>query len=398
MEPSRTLEGVMSRFELSVAELRARPGIKWHRYPDDVLPAWIAEMDFHVAEPIQAACRRLVEQRAYGYDNATAEQSLADAFASYMGTQFGWQVGADNVLPVADLVQAQFAAVCAFTERGQGVVIQTPIYPPFINAVRETGRRMVEHRLVDDGRRYVLDTATVPAVFDEHAPLLLLCNPHNPTGRVFERRELEAVASVALERRLVVLADEVHADLVYEGKEHIPFASLGAEVAARTVTITSATKAYNIPGLKCGLMHFGSEELRERFRALFPNRLIGKVSPFGLQATIAAGRESGPWLRQVMEVLTANRDRVARYLAAELPRVEHHPPEATYLAWLNCRELGLPTSPYTFLLEQARIGLNDGAEFGPPGEGYVRLNFATAPAILEQILERLAAAVRARQQ
>jgi cysteine-S-conjugate beta-lyase len=387
----------MSRFELSVAELRARPGIKWHRYPDDVLPAWIAEMDFQVAEPIQTACRRLVEQRAYGYDNATAEQSLADAFASYMGTQFGWQVGADNVLPVADLVQAQFAAVCAFTERGQGVVLQTPIYPPFINAVRETGRRMVEHRLVDDGRRYVLDTATLPAVFDEQAPLLLLCNPHNPTGRVFERHELEAVASVALERRLVVLADEVHADLVYDGKKHIPFASLSPQVAARTVTITSATKAYNIPGLKCGLMHFGSEELRERFRAVFPNRLIGKVSPFGLEATIAAWRESGPWLRQVMEVLGANRDRVARYLAAELPQVEHHPPEATYLAWLNCRELGLPTSPYTFLLEQARIGLNDGAEFGPPGEGYVRLNFATAPAILEQILERLASAVRARQ-
>jgi cystathionine beta-lyase len=387
----------MHPFELSVAELRARPGIKWHRYPDDVLPAWIAEMDFHVAEPIQAACRRLVEQRAYGYDNATAEQSLADAFASYMGTQFGWQVDAsDNVVPVADLVQAQFAAVCAFTERGQGVVLQTPIYPPFINAVRETGRRIVEHRLVDDGGRYVLDKASLPAVFDDQAPLLLLCNPHNPTGRVFERHELEAVASVALERHLVVLADEVHADLVYEGNKHIPFASLGPEIAARTVTVTSATKAYNIPGLKCGVMHFGSEELRERFRASFPNRLVGKVSSFGREATIAAWREGGPWLRQVMEVLAANRDRVAHCLAAELPEVEHHAPEATYLAWLNCRALRLPTSPYTFLLEQARIGLNDGTEFGPPGEGYVRLNFATAPAILDSILERLVSAVRAR--
>src|SRR5579859_1488228 len=207
----------MAPFELSVAELRARPGIKWHRYPDNVLPAWIAEMDFHVAEPIQAACRRLVEQRAYGYDTGNAEQSLAEAFASYMRRQFGWHVGAENVLPVADLVQAQFAAVSAFTERGQGVVVQTPIYPPFLNAVRETGRRIVEHPLVDDGSRYVLDAATLPEVFDEQAPLLLLCNPHNPTGRVFERHELEAVAALAVERHLVVLADEVHADLVYPG-------------------------------------------------------------------------------------------------------------------------------------------------------------------------------------
>jgi cysteine-S-conjugate beta-lyase len=384
----------MASFELSVAELRARPGIKWHRYADDVLPAWIAEMDFHVAEPIQAACGRLVDGRAYGYDGANTEQSLADTFASYMREQFGWQVGADGVVPVADLVQAQFAAVSAFTERGQGVVVQTPIYPPFLNAVRETDRRIVEHRLVDDGNRYVLDAATLPDMFDDQAPLLLLCNPHNPTGRVFERHELEAVAALAVERQLVVLADEVHADLVYPGYQHIPFASLGPDVAARTITVTSATKAYNIPGLKCGLMHFGSDELRERFRASFPNRLIGKVSSFGLEATIAAWRDGLPWLHQVMEVLGTNRDRVTQYLASELPELQHHAPEATYLAWLNCRGLGLPASPYEFLLEQARIGLNDGAEFGPPGAGCVRLNFATAPAILDQILERFVSAVR----
>ena len=280
-------------------------------------PAWIAEMDFDVAEPIQAACRRLVENRAYGYDDA--EQPLAEAFAAYMYKRFGWQVGADYVVPVADLVQAQFVAVSAFTQRGQGVVLQTPIYPPFINAVRETGRRVVEHRLVDDGGRYVLDTASLADHFDERAPLLLLCNPHNPTGRVFERHELQAIASVAVERQLVVVADEVHADLVYPGHQHIPFASLGPDVAARTITVTSATKAYNVPGLRCGLMHFGSEELRERFRAAFPDRLLGKVSRFGVEATIAAWHDGLPWLREVMEVLRTNRDRLARRLAARTP-------------------------------------------------------------------------------
>jgi cysteine-S-conjugate beta-lyase len=386
----------MAPFELSVAELRARPGIKWHRYSEDVLPAWIAEMDFDVAEPIQAATRRLVDQHAYGYDDSDSERPLAEAFAGYMRQRFGWQVGADHVVPMADLVQAQFAAVTAFSARGQGVVLQTPIYPPFINAVRETGRRVVEHRLVDHGSRYVLDTAALPDLFDDQAPLLLLCNPHNPTGRVFERRELQAIASVAVERQLVVVADEVHADLVYPGNQHIPFASLGPEVAARTITITSASKAYNIPGLRCGVMHFGSDELRERFRASFPDRLLGKVNRFGLAATIAAWHDGSPWLHQVMEVLDANRDRLARHLAAELPELHHYSPEATYLAWLDCRGLELATSPQTFLLERAHIGLNDGADFGPPGIGCVRLNFATAPSILDEILERLVSAVRQR--
>jgi cysteine-S-conjugate beta-lyase len=390
----RILHHLMTRFELSIAELRTRPGTKWHRYADDVLPAWIAEMDFDVAEPIQAAIRHVADQREYGYEDDDSDHVLAQAFADYMRHRFGWHVGADHVVPVADLVQALFAAVSAFTTRGQRVVLQTPIYPPFLNAVRETGRRVVEHRLVDDGSRFVLDTTTLADVFDANAPLLLLCNPHNPTGRVFQRNELEAVASLAVERQLIVVADEVHADLVYPGQRHIPFASLGADVAARTITMTSATKAYNFPGLRCGLMHFGSEELRERFRASFPDRLLGKVNRFGRQATIAAWRDGLAWLDRVMGVLDLNRARLAGQLAAELPELGHHSPEATYLAWLDCRSLALPMPPQAFLLEHARIAVNDGDEFGPPGRGFVRLNFATAPSTLDEILERLVSAVR----
>jgi cystathionine beta-lyase len=351
-------------------------------------------MDFDVAEPIQAAARRLVDDHAYGYDDYDIEQPLATAFAEYMQRQFGWQPPVDHVVPVADLVQAQFAAVSAFTLPGQGVVVQTPIYPPFLNAVREMGRRVVEHRLADDGSRYVLDTSSLAAVFGAGAPLLLLCNPHNPTGRTFERHELEAVAALAVDRQLTVVADEVHADLVYPGGRHIPFATLGPEVARRTVTVTSATKAYNIPGLRCGLMHFGSEELRERFRAAFPDRLLGKVNRFGTETTVAAWREGLPWLRQALAVLGANRDRLTARLAAELPRVGYHPPEATYLAWLDCSALRLPVPPQHFLLERARLGLSDGVEFGPPGAGCVRLNFATTPAILEEILNRLVTGLR----
>jgi cystathionine beta-lyase len=378
----------------TAAELRARTGRKWHDYAEDVLPAWIAEMDFGVAEPIREVLRRVTDEAAYGYEVSTLYPSLAEAFAAYMRQRFDWQVGSEHVIVVADLVQALFTSVAAFTDRDQGVVLQTPIYPPFQNAVREMGRRIVPHPLVDDGRRFVVDPDTLASVFDQSAPLLLLCNPHNPTGRVLERAELEAIAKVAVERQLVVVADEVHADLVYADHRHVPFASLGPEVAARTVTITSATKAYNIPGLRCGVMHFGSSALREQFRKAVPDRMLGIANRFGIEATLVAWRDCGGWLGEVMTLLEGNRARLGRFLSEQVPRVRGYVPEATYLAWLDCRSvLGADVSAQRYLLQRAQVALTDGADFGPGGEGRVRLNFGTSPSILEAILDRLARAL-----
>ncbi|MBV9358024.1 MAG: PatB family C-S lyase [Chloroflexi bacterium] len=378
---------------LEIDHLRARPGVKWHRYPDDVLPAWIAEMDFGTAEPIHTVLRGLVDEGAYGYEPAGRYVELADAFANHMQSRYGWTVDADNVLPVADLVQALFTTVTAFSACGQGVVLHMPIYPPFQNAVRETGRRIVEQPLQQDGTgRFNIDTATA-APLDGDTPLLLLCNPHNPTGRMFSRRELEAVAEAVIQRNAIVVSDEVHAELAYDGKAHIPLATLGADIAPRTITITSATKAYNIPGLRCGLMYFGSRELRERFRASIPDRMLGIVNRFGIEATVAAWRDGGHWLAEVMQVLHSNRARLGDFLATKLPEIGYSPPDGTYLAWLDCRGLGLPRSPFEFFLEKARVALSDGAEFGPQGQGHVRLNFATSPAILDGILARMANAL-----
>ncbi len=387
----------MPWFELSIDQLRARPGAKWHRYADDVIPAWIAEMDFLIAEPIQAVMQNLITGAAYGYEDSSVSIALADEFAAHMRRRYGWHVAGGHVVPVADLVQAQFAAVGAFSQPGDGVLLQTPIYPPFISAVRDMGRQVVENRLVDDGTRFVVDADDLRSRIDAHTSLLLLCNPHNPTGRVFTRAELESMATIAEERDLVVLADEVHADLAYPGNVHIPFASLSPTIASRTITITSATKAYNIPGLRCGLLHFGSDALFKRFRSVYPERLLGKVNQLGIVATITAWREAAPWLGEVMQVLEQNRGRVAEFLSSQLPAVRQYSPEASYLAWLDCRELHLPaaTSPASFFLEQARVGLNEGAEFGPPGEGHARLNFATSPEILDQILARMVASARA---
>jgi cystathionine beta-lyase len=383
----------MRPFEPTESELRARPGIKWHQYPDDVLPAWIAEMDFDIPAPIHSALRHVTDEGAYGYEDANLYPALGAEFREYMQRRYAWQPDVELVLPMADLVQALYVAVGAFSERGERVILHTPIYPPFINAVQEMGRHVLEHPLIDDGRRFTLDGDGLSGLIASDTPLIMLCNPHNPSGRVFERSELEAIAAVAVERQLVVVADEVHADLAYDGRRHIPFASLDPRVAERTVTLSSATKAYNIPGLRCGLMHFGSRALRERFRVQVPDRMLGRVNRFGIEASIVAWQQCEDWLAAVMQRLHPNRDRLVHFVAEHLPGVRCYAPEATYLAWLDCRALDLPTSPRQFFLEKARVALSDGADFGRPGGGHARMNFATSESILQELLRRMAGAV-----
>jgi len=381
----------MEEFLLSTEALRRRRGAKWHHHGPDVLPAWLADMDFAVAAPVQRAIARLVEEGDYGYPHRAGDQRVEAAFADRMRERFGWEPDPDRVVPMADLVQAIVALVVAFSEPGDGVLVHTPIYPPFLAAIASTGRRRVAHGLVDDGSRLSTDPGGLAGAADPGTRLLLLCSPHNPSGRVLDREELEAVARVAVERDLVVVADEVHCDLVYPGHRHVPLATLGHEIAARTVTINSATKSFNIPGLRCGVAHFGSEALLDRFRRAFPDRLLGSVSSVGVDATVAAWREGQPWLDAVMAVLRANRDRVAAWAAGRAPGIRHRAPEATYLAWLDCAGVPLPegVTPQRFFLEEARVALNGGASFGPGGETGVRLTFATSPAILEELLGRM---------
>ena len=388
----------MENYLLTVDQLRARRGVKWLRYPADVLPAWVADMDFAVPDAVQEAIEQIASRREYGYGTGhglrDGENSLAAAFAEHMAARFGWQADPDGVVPVSELIQAMWASIYAFSEPGDGIVIQTPIYPPFLNTTAGTERRLVENRLLDDGTRYVLDVDGLRNVVDDTTRILMLANPHNPTGRVFERAELQALADMALERNLTVISDEIHSDLVYSGHKHIPFASLGPDIAARTITLTSATKGFNIPGLRCALMHFGSQGLKEKFQEKFPERLMGALNVVGIDATIAAWRHGQPWLKSVMTVLEANRDRLTQFLAAEMPGIRYRQPEATYLSWLDCNPLNLPTSPYQFFLDRAKVGLNDGADFGEAGVGCVRLNFGTSPEILDQILNRMAGAIR----
>ena len=390
----------MEPFNLPIEVLRARRGVKWRRHGEDVLPAFVADMDFAVPDPVQRAIQRIVEEQDYGYPERMGDAGLEAAFAHRMRERFGWAIEPSRVLPVADLIQGIAATIEAFSQPGDGLVVQTPVYPPFLHLTDETNRRRVLNPLVDDGRRLSVDVAGLERAVDSGTRMILLCSPHNPSGRVLSRGEIEALGRVAIERDLIIVSDEIHSDLVYPGARHLPTGSLNDEIAARTVTVNSATKSFNIAGLRCGLMYFGSDQLLERFRSAIPTRLLGAVSVIGVDATVAAWREGQPWLDQVMLRLEANRDRVAAWVDEVAPAIRHYRPEATYLAWLECAGLEFPgaadgasVSPQEFFLREARVGLSAGGDFGPGGESCVRLNFATSAPILEEILDRMAGAL-----
>jgi cystathionine beta-lyase len=379
----------MESFLLSLEQLRARSGAKWKNYAPDVLPAFVADMDFTVAPAIHEVMKTFIGTRDYGYGQMTERAALFEAFAERMSRKHDWRPDPSLTGAIGDVVQGLVAMIVAFSQPGGGVIAQTPVYPPFLRGIAGAGRRLVENPLIDDGKRFVVDLEGLDRAAAD-AEVLLLCNPHNPSGRVLERVELEGIATVAADHDLTIVADEIHADLLYPGARHIPMETIAA-ASGRTATLTSATKGFNIAGLHCAVFHFGSAALKERFSAVLPEWLLGGPSRFGIAATIAAWRDADGWLDDVMRYLERNRRVVADWAArADLG---HHQPEATYLAWLDCRRLDLPAevSPQQHFLDHAKVALSDGKDFGPPGQGHVRLNFATSAEILDEILGRLSA-------
>ena len=381
----------MEPFLLTLDRLRDRGGGKWRNYPPDVMPAFVADMDFKVAPAVQQAVMRFVDAQDYGYGQMTDAASLFEAYSDWMVRRHNWRPDPTLTYANTDVVQGLVASITAFSEPGDGVIAQTPIYPPFLRSTIGTGRRVVENPLVDDGTRFVVDLDGLERAAAQ-ASMILLCNPHNPSGRVLERAELEGIATIAAAHNLMIVADEIHADLVYPGAIHIPMETLPL-AAERTVTLTSATKAFNIAGLGTSIGHFGSAALKERFDRRFPERLLGAPGRIGVAATIAAWCESEEWLDALMLYLDHNRLRIAEWAAHA--GVGHHVPEATYLAWLDCRHLDLPAdvTPQQHLMEHAKVALTDGLDFGEPGRGHVRLNFATSAEILDEILNRLSGAL-----
>jgi cysteine-S-conjugate beta-lyase len=351
-------------------------------------------MDFRVAEPISRRLGAMLAASDLGYPSAPVPAGLATIFAHRMHERFDWQVDPERVEVLTDVVQGLHLAIAAFSEPGDALVTPMPIYPPFLEALHATKRVPVWQRFVPGDTGYRIDFDRLREELRPDTRMLLVCNPHNPTGRALGRDELESLATIAIERDLVVVSDEIHADLVYPGSSHVPIAKLGAAIASRTVTLTSATKAFNIAGLRCAVAVFGSAGLQRRF-ARIDRHIRGGLNSFGLAATEAAWTEGQPWQDEVVRYLESNRDFVATHVRENWPEVGHFRPEATYLSWLDFRSLDLAPTPRAFFAEKARVVLAAGEDFGDAGRGFARLNFATSRTILSEILERMNAALGA---
>jgi cysteine-S-conjugate beta-lyase len=366
--------------------------MKWNAYPPDVLPAWVADMDFDIAPAIKAALLAAIDRNDLGYPQPYLKSGLNEIFCARMRQRFDWQVAPEQVEFFSDVVQIIYLSLLTMTAPGDGVVIQTPIYPPFLQSITETERRAVIAPLVQGANGYAIDFEALAAQIDSRTKMLLLCHPHNPTGRAYTRDELQGLAELVLRHDLIVVSDEIHADLMLDERPHIPFASLSAEIASRTLTLTSPSKPFNIAGLCLACAVFGSEALRKRFSS-FPSHVRGGRSALGIAAARAAWVEGDDWLNDVLVRLRHNRATVAEFCRQRWPLIKHAPPEATYLAWLDCRALQLDTEPYRFFLHEAKVALGEGPAFGEAGRGFVRLNFATSPVILGEVLVRMDAAL-----
>jgi cystathionine beta-lyase len=374
--------------DLDLDQLSRRPGAKWGVADPGVLAAWVADMDFPIPPPVREALRRRIDTDL-GYPMWTAVRAaipLPAAFAERMAQRYGFTPDPGYVREFTDVKHALQVILHLATRPGDPVALHVPAYPPFLATLASMDRPLVPIPMLDTGDGWRFDAGRLAEDVARHGcRALLLVNPQNPTGRVFRRDELLAIADVVRAHDLLVISDEIHADLVYAPGVHIPFASLDAEVAARTVTVTSATKAFNLAGIRCAVAHIGPERLRETLAAL-PEVLFGEVGVLGVEATLAAWRDSDDWLAGVLAVLDRNRRRLVEALP---PGIECRLPEATYLAWLDCRALDLGPDPAEFFRKEARVLLAGGPPFGPGGDGFARLNFATSGPVLEEILTRM---------
>lgn len=370
-------------------ELRERISVKYRYFPPDVLPAFVAEMDTPLAPPVAEALTAAVRRGDTGY---ATPSGLPEAFADFATRRYGWSPDPGRMRLMSDVMSAILEVLAVTTEPGSAVVVNPPVYHPFFFWLPHIGRRVVQSPLRATDHGYRLDLDRLERDFAAGAAAYLLCNPHNPTGTVFTDAELRAVAELAERHGVRVVADEVHAPLVYPGNRHVSFGSLSGEAAERAVVAVSASKAWNLAGLRAALLVAGPEAWQDLER--IPEELSYHAGIFGVVASEAAFRHDEPWLGQLVGDLDRNRSLLAERLAAELPEVGYHPPDATYLAWLDCRRLDLPGDPAESFLEYGRVAVNSGPSFGEGGEGFVRLNLAMSAGQLTEAVRRMAVAVR----
>lgn len=364
-------------------ERRGGDSTKWNRYAGrDVLPMWVADMDFAAPPAVLAALHARIDHGVFGYSQAWP--SLAEAVVEALQRDHAWSIHPDWIVWLPGLVSGLNVACRALAAPGDGVLTATPVYPPFMSAPRFSGRELVEVPLACTNGRWHWDLARAQAAVTPRSRLLLLCNPHNPVGRVFGADELAAIAEFCARHALVLVSDEIHCGLVLDtALRHLPVAALDPQLARRCVTLMAASKTWNLPGLGCAFAVIPDDGLRQRWRRAMRG-IVPHVNVLGMVATEAAYRHGGPWRETLLDYLRGNRD-LLREEIARLPGLAMSPVEATYLAWIDARASGLADPAGAF--EAAGVGLSDGGDYGAPG--FVRLNFGCARATLREALVRI---------
>jgi len=379
--------------QITADELRHRGSLKWTRGGPGVLGAFVAEMDFGAAPAVQAALLDVMDRRDYGYLSDRAASGLRAACAAWQQSAYGWAVDPASVWPMADVLKGLVAAIDVFSRPGSPVILPTPAYMPFVTVPALVGRELIQVPMVTgaDGR-LTLDLDGIDAAFRAGGHLLVLVNPCNPVGRVYSPEELAAVAAIVERHGGRVFADEIHAPLVYPGGRHVPYASISLLAASHSVTAVSASKAWNLPGLKCAQLIVTSAADTVTWERSWP-LYEHDTSTLGVWASIAAYSDGRDWLADVVGYLDGSRHLLARLLAEHLPSVSYRAPEGTYLAWLDCRGLDLRPDPAAFFLERAGVLATNGAECGDAGQGFLRLNFATPRPVLAEMIRQMGAAL-----
>ena len=393
----------MSIFD-EVIPRRGTPSIKWSAFPEDVLPMWVADMDFRAPQPILDALHAAIEHGILGY--AFPTRALQEVVAARMDKLYGWQVAPEAVVTIPGLVTGFNIAAKISAKPGEGILSQPPVYFPFLKVHKNLD--LVQQNAPVQPRqtsaqtlRYEIDWDVFEdAVHSRGARtrIFLLCNPHNPTGRAYTRAELTRMAEICEREDILICSDEIHSELLLGETRHIPIAMLSPEIEARTVTLVAASKTFNVPGFFTGFAIIPNPELRQRFQHEVERMTLHTPSLGHVASQVAFSGAADAWLSALRDYLTANRDYLLDFVRQELPGVRVTVPEATYLAWLDFRTLieegQMPEKPAAFLREKGKIALNEGADFGPGGAGFARLNFGTPRVILEEGLARLRAALR----
>ncbi len=374
---------------LTLAELRERTSEKWREYPADVLPLFVAETDFPLAPAVADALRRAIDAGDTGY--VASRNPLAGAFTAFARRRYGWEPDPARMRTTADVSMGIVELLRCVTQPGERVVVTPPVYPPFYDLVAEAGAEVQRVPLRDTGTAWELDLDGIRSAFEDGATAILLCNPHNPTGTVHDRDALTALAELADEFGVAVISDEIHAPLAQPGTGFTPFLDAGDAAQRVGYAVVSASKAFNLAGLKCAIMVTADESTSAVVRGL-PVEVEWRTGQLGLLAAIAAfSEESDEWLDGLLRTLDENRVLLEDLLAAHLPGARYRIPDAGYLAWIDLSALGWGENPARRILKDARVALHFGPAFGEEGAGYVRLNFGTSPEIITEAIERIAA-------